>query len=204
MKFVMFLSSVILAAFASPLSPNLSQYKSSASYDVISEDLDVVIWDFGDKSVFNLPPKYLNTLNISNLYDVNCYNDTLGNATLLICEYGDVNVIYWPEELWNASTGISVNVLPTVLAAEPKTPEQITDELLFHTPLDVFISRRQRKDPSSLIWASDDCTHAPDEPFGLDFFKACQRHDFGYHNYRAQKRLNKTAKVKIDDLFNAE
>ncbi|ROV97423.1 hypothetical protein VMCG_06938 [Cytospora schulzeri] len=84
---------------------------------------------------------------------------------------------------------------------ESKTPEEITDELLFKTSLDEFITRREKRDPTDLVWESDGCTHAPDNPMGFNFLPACQRHDFGYRNYRAQNRLTKATKKEINKQF---
>ncbi|MEU5363171.1 phospholipase [Streptomyces sp. NPDC005925] len=33
-------------------------------------------------------------------------------------------------------------------------------------------------------WSTDYCSSSPDNPFGFPFKKACQRHDFGYRNYK--------------------
>jgi hypothetical protein len=34
-------------------------------------------------------------------------------------------------------------------------------------------------------WSTDYCSSSPDNPFGFPFQKSCQRHDFGYRNYKA-------------------
>lgn len=78
------------------------------------------------------------------------------------------------------------------------------DELLFNTPLDKFIASREKRDPVDLVWDSDGCTHAPNNPMGFGFLPACQRHDFGYRIYRAQNRLTKAAKKKINKQFKTE
>ena len=36
------------------------------------------------------------------------------------------------------------------------------------------------------------------------FKAACNRHDFGYHNFRAQTRFTESNKLKIDDNFKDE
>ncbi|KAG9258808.1 prokaryotic phospholipase A2-domain-containing protein [Emericellopsis atlantica] len=88
--------------------------------------------------------------------------------------------------------------LPSMKAAV--TPRQsdneITDELLFNITLPEFQARRGT--PSTLNWKTDGCTSAPDNPFGFPFRPACERHDFGYHNYRDQSRFIVSAKSKID------
>lgn len=82
--------------------------------------------------------------------------------------------------------------------------EAITDQLLFKDTLPEFITRRNAKDPATLDWTSDGCSSSPDNPFGFPFVPACNRHDFGYTNYRAQDRFTKSAKAKIDTNFKNE
>ncbi|KAE8378580.1 prokaryotic phospholipase A2-domain-containing protein [Aspergillus bertholletiae] len=79
--------------------------------------------------------------------------------------------------------------------------QAITDELLFDVELPEFAIRREEHDPPWLDWYSDGCTKAPGNPFGFPFQRACQRHDFGYQNYRTQERFTKAAKAKIDLRF---
>jgi hypothetical protein len=80
----------------------------------------------------------------------------------------------------------------------------ITDQLLFRTTLPDFISRRNAKNPSTLDWTSDGCTSSPDNPFGFPFVPACNRHDFGYQNYRLQSRFTDSGKLNIDNNFKSE
>ncbi len=49
-------------------------------------------------------------------------------------------------------------------------------------------------------WSTDYCSASPDRPLGFDFRLPCQRHDFGYRNF---KRLNAfpANKSRIDDAF---
>ena len=49
-------------------------------------------------------------------------------------------------------------------------------------------------------WSTDYCSSSPDRPLGFDFRLPCQRHDFGYRNF---KRLNAfpANKARIDDAF---
>lgn len=80
----------------------------------------------------------------------------------------------------------------------------VTDELLFELALPQFQARRHARDPGMLDWSSDGCTSSPDNPFWFPFIDACQRHDFGYQNYRLQTRFTKAAKAEIDNLFKKE
>lgn len=94
-------------------------------------------------------------------------------------------------------------------ASDVTTPKRqdintVTDQLLFSSTLPQFEARRNAKDPPSLDWSSDGCTSSPDNPFGFPFLPACHRHDFGYQNYRIQKRFTKAAKAKIDSNFKSE
>ncbi|PHH87334.1 hypothetical protein CDD83_9009 [Cordyceps sp. RAO-2017] len=77
----------------------------------------------------------------------------------------------------------------------------VTDQILFQLGLTAFTARRNKRDPPSVDWSSDGCTASPDNPFGFPFLPACHRHDFGYQNYRLQKRFTKAAKAKIDLNF---
>jgi hypothetical protein len=52
--------------------------------------------------------------------------------------------------------------------------------------------------------SSDGCTSSPDNPFGFPFTPACNRHDFGYTNYRLQTRFTVSAKLKIDNNFKTD
>ncbi|KAL7917869.1 prokaryotic phospholipase A2 domain-containing protein [Trichoderma austrokoningii] len=80
----------------------------------------------------------------------------------------------------------------------------ITDKLLFSTTLPDFITRRNAKNPPTLDWSSDGCTDSPDNPFGFPFVPACNRHDFGYQNYRLQSRFTESGKLKIDNNFKSD
>ncbi|KUI67621.1 hypothetical protein VM1G_02835 [Cytospora mali] len=221
MKIAMLLLSVISTASAVPSPPNVSHtpdfsqiYKGSACSDEVLNGFNIVICELLDKSVIHWPPTYLNTRNISNPYGANCANETSysttygRNLTATICDYGDVLVGHWPKEMWQlpneTSVRIGIGAFSKAVAHLSKTPEEVTDELLLKTTLDEFDARREKRDPAYLIWDSDGCTNAPDNPGGFNFLPACQRHDFGYRNYRAQNRLTKAARKKIDKQLKAE
>ncbi|PNP40565.1 hypothetical protein TGAM01_v205661 [Trichoderma gamsii] len=80
----------------------------------------------------------------------------------------------------------------------------ITDQLLFNTTLPDFITHRNAQDPSTLDWTSDGCTDSPDNPFGFPYVPACNRHDFGYQNYRLQNRFTDSGKLNIDNNFKSD
>ena len=82
---------------------------------------------------------------------------------------------------------------------------QVTDQYLFSTSLSGFQTARGRHPyAGQLDWSSDGCSSSPDNPFGFDFVKACYRHDFGYRNYKKQKRFNETTRLSIDKGFKAD
>ena len=78
---------------------------------------------------------------------------------------------------------------------------QQTDKLLFSDSLAAFQEAAAARSPAQLDWQTDGCTKAPDHPLGINFLPACYRHDFGYNNYRKQKRFTKAGKDKIDSNF---
>lgn len=106
------------------------------------------------------------------------------------------------------------SLLPTALAlpsaekdsslSSRQSANTVTDQLLFSFSLPTFTARRNARNPPTLIWTSDGCTSSPDNPFNFPFVPACQRHDFGYHNYRAQQRFTESGKLRIDNQFRTE
>lgn len=100
-------------------------------------------------------------------------------------------------------------VLPSLTLALPsglftrqtKALEDETDRLLFSSSMDDFLTARKNKSPAGLDWTSDDCSYSPEKPFGYNFEYTCQRHDFGYRNYKIQKRFDDGTKSKIDNNF---
>lgn len=79
-----------------------------------------------------------------------------------------------------------------------------TDTWLFSKSMSAFRSAMSSKNPPYLFWPSPSanaCTLAPDHPWDFDFKQSCQRHDFGYKNYRDQKRFCEAGRKRIDDQF---
>ncbi|KAI1194427.1 prokaryotic phospholipase A2-domain-containing protein [Nemania serpens] len=102
--------------------------------------------------------------------------------------------------LLSASLGVVAS--PVVqLEARQSTAAAVTDNLLFGITLPAFTSRRNARNPSNLDWSSDECTSSPDNPLGFPFHPACERHDFGYQNYRIQSRFTDSGKLNIDNNF---
>lgn len=109
-------------------------------------------------------------------------------------------------------TTLAAFFLPAVLAM-PLSGEgnglvqrqnDVTDELIFSISLPAFLTRRAARDPPTLDWSSDSCSSSPNNPFGFPFDPACQRHDFGYRNYKAQSRFTQPNKLRIDNKFKDE
>jgi hypothetical protein len=55
----------------------------------------------------------------------------------------------------------------------------------------------------SFDWSTDYCSSSPDNPLGFDFRRPCQRHDFGYRNYKAMSQFSAN-KSRIDSSFYAD
>jgi len=49
-------------------------------------------------------------------------------------------------------------------------------------------------------WSTDYCSTSPDQPLGFDFRLSCQRHDWGYRNYKAMNQFSAN-KSRLDDAF---
>jgi len=77
----------------------------------------------------------------------------------------------------------------------------ITDDLLFYASMEQFQLARKRRQPPDLDWGSDGCTDAAESPLWFKFHPSCERHDFGYRNYKEQSRFDEVTRKKIDDNF---
>ncbi len=77
-----------------------------------------------------------------------------------------------------------------------------TDQLLFETSLLDFLTLKYQcyKAPC-LDWTDNGCTASWDRPFRFNFRDSCLRHDFGYHNYYRQHRLDHERRKMIDEKF---
>lgn len=79
---------------------------------------------------------------------------------------------------------------------------QKTDEFLFSVSMGTFLDNRAAQPyADQLDWSSDGCSWAPDKPEGFNFLPSCQRHDFGYRNYKRQGRFNEDVRGDIDQNF---
>jgi len=87
------------------------------------------------------------------------------------------------------------------LLTKRETDREATDRLLFQTDIDTFLNDRAAQNPNTLDWSSDGCTDSPDNPGGFDFLPSCQRHDFGYRNYKKQGRFTDDNRLMVDDDF---
>jgi hypothetical protein len=89
--------------------------------------------------------------------------------------------------------------------SQPVDWQALTDKLLFQDTLWMFLSSRA-KGGGQLDWSSDLCSAPTTEPqrsqpLGFDFRGPCERHDFGYRNYKKQGRFTETNRKRIDDNF---
>lgn len=103
------------------------------------------------------------------------------------------------------AASIALALLPATLASPvEKRSVAIVDNYMFGISLPAFSTHHRNRNPSNLIWTTDGCTSSPDNPLGFPFLPACHRHDFGYHNFRAQSRFTSNNKLRIDNKFRDE
>lgn len=96
------------------------------------------------------------------------------------------------------------SALPLV-ARDEAPKEEVTDKFLFETPLaDFLVEKANDAHDRRLIWTDDGCSSASSTPFDLPFLQACQRHDFGYDNYKTQDRFSEDNRKKLDENFKAD
>lgn len=105
-----------------------------------------------------------------------------------------------------AETGPTAVTAVTAVSAAPKlSPSQLrktTDRYLFTYSMKAFLKVRAAEAYNGqLDWSSDACSKSPDKPNGFNFKSSCQRHDFGYRNYKKQKRFTGANRAKIDKQF---
>ncbi|KAJ4418251.1 hypothetical protein N0V85_001514 [Neurospora sp. IMI 360204] len=102
---------------------------------------------------------------------------------------------------WAGSSKSDSTGAGSSLFRRAETIQQTTDRYLFSITLPQFTVYRNARNPATLDWSSDSCSYSPDNPFGFPFTPACDRHDFGYRNYKAQSRFTDANKLKIDGNF---
>jgi hypothetical protein len=102
-----------------------------------------------------------------------------------------------------AAVGVTTALVVGTLSANAAGDiEQTTDQYLFSASLTEFQQLRvDRPNGDQLDWSSDGCSNSPDNPFGFNLVKACYRHDFGYRNYKAQRRFSEDNRLRIDNNF---
>ena len=117
--------------------------------------------------------------------------------------------------LRNAARGFvaSVAVITTLFvgsgsasaALSPSQLKSVTDTYLFSTSLSGFGSiKNQAPYSGQLDWSDDGCSNSPDNPLGFNFEPACNRHDFGYRNYKRQGRFTESGRLSIDNNFKSD
>lgn len=85
-----------------------------------------------------------------------------------------------------------------------ETTNQVTDRLCFETSISSFLAAKKKQSPKTLIWTDDGCSKSPDRPAGFNFLHSCQRHDFGYRNFKKQNRFTKANRLRIDNKFKSD
>ncbi|KAF8433438.1 prokaryotic phospholipase A2-domain-containing protein [Terfezia claveryi] len=85
-----------------------------------------------------------------------------------------------------------------------ETPNEATDRLCFRTSISSFLAAKRKKSPGTVIWDDDGCSNSPDRPARFNFLHSCQRHDFGYRNFKNQKRFTKSIRLRIDNQFKSD
>ncbi|KAF3932376.1 hypothetical protein ABW19_dt0202621 [Dactylella cylindrospora] len=106
-----------------------------------------------------------------------------------------------PEEAVHIETA---TIVSRQTAPSQETIRAETDRLIFNTPLAQFIAAFKARTPSYVLWPDPNvkaCSSASDYPLGFNFRDSCLRHDFGYLNYRDQKRFCKPGRKLLDNQF---
>lgn len=99
-------------------------------------------------------------------------------------------------------TDLDADIIPdSAVPVIERRQTATTDTLLFSSSISTFLSAKARRSPSTLNWTDDGCSNSPDKPSGFNFLPSCQRHDFGYRNYKAQARFTDSNRKRIDDNF---
>ncbi|MFI6768321.1 phospholipase [Streptomyces sp. NPDC050355] len=89
-------------------------------------------------------------------------------------------------------------------AAAEISPRQKT-LWLFGQKMSTFQKYRTAKTWGNVLdYSSDGCSSSPDKPSGFNFLPACQRHDFGYRNFKKQHMFTKRNKGIIDTKLLAD
>ncbi len=99
------------------------------------------------------------------------------------------------------AAGLSVTPLPL------PSSQIVAENLLFHTSLPAFVAiANSSKRDLRLDWTTDGCSAPIVQSTGrsFDFYNACRRHDFGYHNmsrFKNGRVWSETLRLRIDEQF---
>ena len=115
-----------------------------------------------------------------------------------------------PRLLAALATAVTALLLPFGLALPAHaggTDERVVIATIWTQPTtpSVHAWNSARLDPDrwadyAFDWSTDYCTLSPNRPLGFDFRRSCQRHDFGYRNFKAFG-LFADHKARVDDAF---
>ena len=102
---------------------------------------------------------------------------------------------------------VNTLVVAAIFSASTPSPTSVAHTLMFRTPLATFIeiSQSSHRD-GRLDWSSDGCSAPVVGSTGrtFDFTAACQRHDFGYRNFKTLdkgKWWTSSMRHRIDRVF---
>ncbi|KAG8809783.1 hypothetical protein FRC17_003256, partial [Serendipita sp. 399] len=80
-----------------------------------------------------------------------------------------------------------------------------TDEILYKYTIDQFLTAKAQRNPPELVWDKIDGCSGLLTPNGVpslyNFRPSCERHDFGFANYRKQNRLCRGSRNALDQQF---
>jgi hypothetical protein len=99
------------------------------------------------------------------------------------------------------AAGLSVTPLPLPSA------QSVAETLSFRTSLPAFVATANSKTHDvRLDWSTDGCSAPIVQSTGrsFDFYNACRRHDFGYHNmsrFKNGRVWSEPLRLRIDEQF---
>lgn len=105
---------------------------------------------------------------------------------------------------------VSTFVVAAIFSASTPSPTSVAHTMMFRTPLATFveISHSPHRD-RRLDWTTDGCSAPVVGSTGrtFDFTAACQRHDFGYRNFKildGGKWWTSAMRHRIDRIFHQD
>jgi len=100
------------------------------------------------------------------------------------------------------STTIPLAALAKPFPDPPAVPPRLAlvESYTFKVSMTTFQKARNARVHADILdWSSDKCSKSPDKPSGFNFVPSCERHDFGYRNYKRLGLFNEDLRHRIDD-----